>query len=426
MARRKHGSIPGLRHHRPSGKAVVTLSCQDFYCGTFGTKTSLLEYDRQVAEWLARGRRPLITEEQADAEITVVELIAAYKRHAEGYYRKDGEITSEVSSILAALRVLKQLYAREPASSIGPLKLAAVQQAMIQKGWNRLTINHQTARIVRMYRWGVAQELVRADVADALRHVGGLHKGRTEAREPKPVLPVTESVVDATLPHVPPIVADMIRLQRLTGCRPEEVCLIRPADLDTSGPVWAYRPESHKTQHLGRSRVIGIGPRGQQVLQPYLNPDKLSYCFSPHESEQQRRAVAHQARKTPLHYGNRPGTNKSNQPKRPAGDRYDTNSYRKAIQRGCELAFAMPESLRRAPKQESPEQRQERRKAAIAWRAKHCWSPNQLRHLAATEIRNQFGLEAAQVVLGHSAADVTQIYAERDQQKALSVMAQVG
>jgi hypothetical protein len=56
MARQKKGSIPGLRHHRATGKAVVTLSGQDFYCGTFGTQAALVAYDRVVAEWLARGR----------------------------------------------------------------------------------------------------------------------------------------------------------------------------------------------------------------------------------------------------------------------------------------------------------------------------------------------------------------------------------
>ncbi len=39
---------------------------------------------------------------------------------------------------------------------------------------------------------------------------------------------------------------------------------------------------------------------------------------------------------------------------------------------------------------------------------------------AATRIRSEFGLETAQVVLGHAKADVTQIYAERDQAKAVT------
>jgi integrase len=49
-----------------------------------------------------------------------------------------------------------------------------------------------------------------------------------------------------------------------------------------------------------------------------------------------------------------------------------------------------------------------------------------LRHSAATEIRKRYGLEAAAVVLGHARADVTQIYAERDQDLAKRIIAEVG
>jgi integrase len=49
-----------------------------------------------------------------------------------------------------------------------------------------------------------------------------------------------------------------------------------------------------------------------------------------------------------------------------------------------------------------------------------------LRHTAATLIRKEFGLEAAQVILGHTAADVTQVYAERDLAKGLSVAKLIG
>jgi site-specific recombinase XerD len=49
-----------------------------------------------------------------------------------------------------------------------------------------------------------------------------------------------------------------------------------------------------------------------------------------------------------------------------------------------------------------------------------------LRHSAATEIRSKFGLEVAQILLGHAKADVTQIYAERDLAKAVAVVREVG
>jgi integrase len=218
----------------------------------------------------------------------------------------------------------------------------------------------------------------------------------------------------------------MVQFERFTGCRPEEVCLIRPCDVDAAGDVWAYRPESHKTQHHGRERVIFIGPKAQAILRPYLLRDKAAYCFCPAEGEKKRREDAHDRRTTPLSRGNRPGSNVRSKPKRFAGERYDVASYRRAIYRACELAFGMPKHLRHRLRNETEEQKQERQKLASEWRAKHTWHPNQLRHTAATEIRKRFGIESAQLALGHADANVTQIYAERDMQKAAHVMAQVG
>jgi integrase len=47
------------------------------------------------------------------------------------------------------------------------------------------------------------------------------------------------------------------------------------------------------------------------------------------------------------------------------------------------------------------------------------WTPNRLRHSATAQCRRDFGLEAAQVLLGHNRADITQTYAEPDMKKAL-------
>ena len=113
-------------------------------------------------------------------------------------------------------------------------------------------------------------------------------EGRTAAREPKPVLPVADDLVDATLPCLPAAVADMVRFQRLTGARPGELCQLRPCDVDRSGEIWEYRPADHKTAYRGRERIVYIGPKAQQVLLPYLLRDAQANCFSPLESEQKR------------------------------------------------------------------------------------------------------------------------------------------
>lgn len=119
-------SVPRYRKHRASGQAVVVLCGRCFYLGPHGTKASKVEYDRLIAEWLARGRRALADPVEENSGITVVELIARYKRYAEGYYRKDGAVTTEVPSILNAVKILKQMYGREPVDDFGPLRLQAI------------------------------------------------------------------------------------------------------------------------------------------------------------------------------------------------------------------------------------------------------------------------------------------------------------
>ena len=87
---------------------------------------------------------------------------------------------------------------------------------------------------------------------------------------------------------MPDVVSDMVEFQRATGARPTEVCILRPCDIDRSGDVWIYRPESHKTEHHGKDRQIYIGPKAQAALARYLLRDAEAYCFSPAESLQKQ------------------------------------------------------------------------------------------------------------------------------------------
>lgn len=414
-------SIPKYRKHKASGQAFVELNGQRHYLGPHGSRVSRVEYDRLTGEWLLNGRvfRP---NEAESGCLLLVELIAAYLKFAKDYYRKNARTTSEFAGILHAMRPLKELYGRQPVNAFGPIALQAVIKRMVAKGWARGTVNKQAGRIKRMFKWGASQELIPASIYHALLTVSGLRKGRTEARETQPIKPVPDDIVDITMPHLPDVVADMVRFQRITGCRPEEVCEIRPCDIDRTDDVWHYRPQSHKTEHHERTRLIFIRMRAQAVLLPYLERDVYLHCFRPCESESRRRAAVHAARTTPLKYGNRPGTNRQKNPKRPAGNSYQVSSYRRAINRACDRAFPHPVLSAIRKKDLTAEQLTELKQ----WQSDHRWSPNQLRHTAATEIRRRFGLEAAQIVLGHSKADVTQVYAERDIAKGIEVARQIG
>lgn len=390
---------PAYRLHKPTGQAVVRIDGRDFYLGKHGTDASQEAYRRLIAEWAisplpaaSPSSRPTL-----GVALAVDELVLAFwDRHVVAYYVKNGRPTSEQDNIRQALRFLRKLYGHFPARDLGPQALKAVRQAMIDSGRCRRLINKDVNRIRGMYRWAVEHELVPVAVLQALRSVAGLRRGRSEAREVEPVGPVPEAHVRDTLPFLSPQVAAMVQVQLLTGARPGEVCGLRPSDLAaTRDEVWLYRPSEHKTEHFERERVVMIGPRAQTVLRPWLDRAPDSTCFSPSEVVEARNARKRAERRSPMTPSQATRIRRPN-PKRKPGGRYGRNAYRVAIQRAC-IKAGVP-----------------------------VWTPLQLRHNAATTIRALYGLEAAQVVLGHAKADVTEVYAEKDLALARRVAAEVG
>ncbi|MDB5308028.1 MAG: site-specific tyrosine recombinase XerC [Gemmataceae bacterium] len=177
----------------------------------------------------------------------------------------------------------------------------------------------------------------------------------------------------------------MIELQRLTGMRPGEVRCLRPCHVERSGEVWIYRPVEHKNAFRGKPRLIPLGPKAQAVLTRWLDAaDPDAYLFIPARAREERFALWRAARKSKvppsqLNRRVRPEVMK----KRPR-DRFTDHGYAATVRRACERAGVEP------------------------------WHPNQIRHAFATEIRRRYGLEAAQVALGHEKADITQVYAEKN------------
>lgn len=345
----------------------------------------------------------------------------AFWRHAETHYRTaDGKPGHEVENLRDAIRPVRRLYGHTLARSFGPLALRAVRDAMIGSGLSRTTVNARINRVRRVFRWAASHELIPVAVVQALTTVQGLQKGRSQAPEPPPVEPVAIERVEAALPHMPPTVAAMVRFQLLTGCRVGEVLKLRTRDLEPGESTWTYRPGSHKTAWRGRQRAIPVGPQAQEIIRPFLTDDPEKYLFSPAEVVAEMHARRSDARKSKPTPSER--TRRAKTPGQNHASHYDRRSYRQAIVRACDRAFPHPTLAAIKPKDRTPDQKAELR----AWRIAHRWSPLQLRHTAATMIRARYGLEAAQVVLGHAKADVTQLYAERDLALARQVAAEIG
>lgn len=435
------------RHEKPQMRRVVKGSGEyararyggrEFFLGKWGTREAIAAYDALLLRILSGAatadaqpqpastppdtplpagqtpeRQPEAPQPAAPApvpaSITVLEVADRYVDHCLEFYRMpNGKPGSTYDTAKQAARAVREFH-DTPADTFGPRKLTAVLDLLVREKRPRKTCNRMAQAVRRMFKWAAAQELVPASVFDGLATVELLRRGRTAAAELPKVKPVDDATVDATLPFMSPLIADMVRIQRLTGCRPGELCIIRPADIDQSDAVWVYRPHCHKTAWRDKEREIYIGPRAQAILTKYLNRAPERYCFSPKQEEHERARRLRARRATPMTPSQRARKKKTNRGRAPS-DHYTNASYRRAITRAVNRA-------NRRRKREADGGRFERLEN---------WAPNRLRHTVGTEVRRAEGLEAAQVILGHSHADVTQVYAESNRARGKEVMLRYG
>jgi integrase len=433
---------PKYRPHKASGQARVTINGETIYLGKWDSRDSHQEYERLIKEW--RANHGTVTRKAAPAaaaDITVAELLVAFWDHAQEWYRRpDGTPTTEVRNFRPIIRLLRDTYGEKPVTEFGAIALRAVRQHMIDSGWSRKNINRNVGRIRQIFNWGRGQQIIPAsDAYLSLEHVEPLKAGRTKAPETEPIKPVPAAHVKAVQPYLSRQVTALVDLQLLTGMRPGEVCSMRGIDLDTTDEPWEYKPPQHKTMHHGHKRVIYLGPKAVEVVKEFLRANPQEYLFSPADAIRELREKLHRDRATPMNQGNKPKPNLENRVKKKYGNHYTTAAYDHAIAKACEKAFGMPDEIREPRTKKALEKeaklapeiqakrRKQREQARSAWRAQHVWSPNQLRHNAATELRRKHGIDVAQTVLGHRlGSSITEIYAEANVEKAKDVMATIG
>jgi integrase len=413
---RPRNPVPTYRLHSPTGRAVCTVYHPDgtpheHYLGAHGTADSRARYARLCAALLPGG-----VYVGGGGGATVGGLILGYWRYAAGYYGG-----GEVRSIRGAVRALREAHGDTPAAAFGPLALRAVRDAMVAKGWSRSHCNAQVRRVVRLFKWAAGEELVPVTVHAALKTLAPLRAGKTEAREVAARKPAVPADVLAALPHLPPHARALVELLRATGMRPGEGCRLTLAQIDRTGTVWVYTVRAHKTSHRGLSRVVHLGAAAQAVIVAHLGlrgnsaenapemtqgvagqrvdlaqqlgPDEP--LFSPAKQSEERRISLRDKRKTPVQPSQR--NRKKDKPKRTPGAAYTPESVCRAVAKACRKAGVEP------------------------------WSPYQLRHLVAAELRERFSLEHVRAALGHSHASMSAHYASgADARLAAEVAAAVG
>ena len=350
---------------------------------------------------------------QTFRELTILELCAAYIDHVEECDgRQEGYGEGSTDRGKQVIKRLRRFCGSDLVSTFGPKRFKEFRQSLVDEGLSRTCVNDLVEQLKHVFRWGKDDELIPLEAWTALRDIKGLRKGQAGAREPKPVGPVADDVVEKTLEYVGPVVAAMIRLQRLTGMRPGEVCIMRPCDIERDGEVWFYIPEHHKTEHKGKTRCIALGPKSQSIIAAYLDRDPEACCFSPKESEEMRYLDLRRQRKTKVYPSQVERAKQRHLGPRKYKPHYDRQSYYTAIRRAVDAA-------NRARKKAAAEN------GAEPELLPH-WGPNRLRHAAATKVRELFTLDEARAMLGHTTTDMTEHYAKVDRKKAEAVARQIG
>jgi integrase len=369
--------LPSYTLHKPTALARVRVAGRDLYLGPYGSPESRQRYARLLAELAAP--RPVAAPDAAApvrAEFSVAELCEAHARWAERRYRPRLHGAKHSTMYLARwiAREVAERYGRLPVSSFGPRTLRELRDSWAASGrFCRREVNRRQHCVARMFRWGVAEELVPPSTLQALAALPGLRLGEAEVRDNPPRRPCSDAQVAAVLPWLDPPAAALLRLLRATGMRPDEACRLRLCDVDTSGAVWLYRLDEHKTAHRGHERVVALNEAAQAAIRERMTrPDGTprpldAFAFDPADAGK------------PNRHG-----------------RYLPNTLYQVLRDACDEA-----GIER-------------------------FSPYAIRHAVATELRNRLGIEAVEAVLGQRSPAVAERYSRDKTARAIEAVRSIG
>lgn len=346
---RSKAVFPKYRRH-VSGQAVVDFNSTSFYLGAYESPESHARYLELVTEYHATGLQTPKKGCQQQQPLSLSAMLLDFLTN--GLQR----VTPSADRQKLYARLAKELDTRcghTPLVEFGPIKLSEIRDGFVERGNSRRHANDLTNMIRRIFKWAVSRELVAAEQLVRLESLTALRRG--EARDNPKRQPVDPVIVKATLPYLQPVVADMVRLQLLTGCRPSELFSLTPAEIDTATPEsWQIIKDTHKTDQFGKTRMIPLVAEAQSLLQKYVCRDDCKLCFLTCK-----------------------------------GTPWNKNTYRRNINRTCK-------------RQNIP-----------------AWTPYQIRHFVAQLVRDNLSAEHVQAILGHSKISMVETYSRASCSKAI-------
>lgn len=308
--------------------------------------------------------------------ISITDLMLAYQEFAEQHY-DDKDHRSHYNAMMTVGLKLESIYHATRATDFGPKMLKEFRRTLIESGNARTYINDQISRIKKIFKWAASEELIPVETYQALATVDGLRRGREGATETSKRKPVAWEDVDTIVKELHEPVRTMVLFQWHTGVRSQSIVNAHATQFDTSDDeCWVWFPR-HKTEYLEKIVRIPLGPKARQLVAKRIVEGAELFTTR-------------------------------------LGTSYSPWSYRREIVRAQESLYQRQLDAH----EEDPD------KHPMPKRVQ--WTPHQLRHAKATYIRNEYGIEAAQAILGHDSLQATQIYSEARFQLAKEIAMKEG
>jgi integrase len=337
------------RKHSTRNKAFVQVNKKVVYLpGTYNSAESLAAYRDMLRQHT----------DQSPGVRTVQDLCVAYLDFCLVHYQND-KSHGQYYVVRQYARKLVEKFGLMPVGQFGPKKLREFALSVAKEGLARSSVNRAIRLTKKMFRWGVAQEMVDPSVHHALSAVSPMRLG--EVRDTEPIQPAKWRDVRVVIRSANSMLSTMIKMQWLIGCRPGELCKMQVSELKMDVSPWEWTPAKHKNKWRGKRLVYFLSPLAQRILAEWLDGAIEGYVFSPKRRGQRFGLV------------------------------YSPGRYRDAVANACKKAKVKS------------------------------FSPHQLRHSRATRLRSRYGIEAARISLGMSSLDTAAIYAEANKKVAKKI-----
>jgi integrase len=254
--------------------------------------------------------------------------------------------------------------------------LVKFQRHLINVGYAQIQANRLFSAAKRVFAWGgkprfdleTWDKLPPIVTSEFLIDMNAI-ESVSEGKNNPPRKEVEADVVVAVFPFVTETVADMLRLQLLTGMRPKELCAMKVGNIKKTkeefaeygqlfdGENWIYVLPEHKTKKYIGTKTCPLGYEEQEILAKYMNQPLGTFLFWNTHSRPMTRVCYDRNIKTAI----------------------ETHNLKKFV-------------------------------------------PYQIRHTALTEISLEHGRDIARAVAGHTTEQMTARYDHSDLEKAFRVV----